>query len=240
MEGKGRQGLIKERGVILRRVDSPEGNRSVYVFLSRYGPLWTSAPGAARGKARFGGSTEPMVWGIMHLYRGPNRFYLRDVDVKKDFWSLRNRPERMRRAIEWIRTVTLALLPMHPCDELLPLLYWSLSSLEDESVPPAAAEWRFFWRWLRIWGLAPNLRGCSECAAGDSRKWILSEDGLYCGTCAGSKAGVPLGAKDVEDLQKAVVLSRKAFLEWARQAAIDERKWNLCNDLVKKGILSGT
>jgi DNA repair protein RecO (recombination protein O) len=129
---------------------------------------------------------------------------------------------------------------MHPCDELLPLLYWSLSLLEDESVPPVVAEWRFFWRWLRIWGLAPPLSGCSECAAKDSRNWVLSEDGLYCGTCARSKTGVSLRAKDLEDLQKAVVLSRKAFLEWARRAVIDERTWNLCNDLVKKGILSGT
>ncbi|MFP4481668.1 MAG: DNA repair protein RecO [Thermovirgaceae bacterium] len=240
MEGKSRQGLIRERGVILRRVDSPEGNRSVYVFLSRYGPVWTSAPGAARGKARFGGSTEPMVWGIMHLYRGPNRFYLRDVDVKKDFWSLRNQPERMRRAIGWIHTVSLGLLPMHPCDELLPVLYWSLCSLEDESVPPFAVEWRFFWKWLRIWGLAPDLCRCSGCSARDSKTWVLSDDGLYCRDCASSREGVHLLPKDVEDLQKAVALPRKAFLEWARQAVTDERTWNLCNELVKKGILSGT
>jgi len=137
VEGARRQGLLKERGVVLRRVDTPEGNRRVYLFLAHQGPLWASAPGAARGKVRFGGSTEPMVWGIMHLYRGPNRYYLRDVDVRKDFWSLRARPGAMRRAVEWIRTVSLALLPMHPCDELLPILYWSLCSLEDEAVPGA-------------------------------------------------------------------------------------------------------
>jgi DNA repair protein RecO (recombination protein O) len=240
MEGRGRQGLIKERGVVLRRVDTPEGNRRVYLFLARYGPVWASAPGAARGKARFGGSTEPMVWGIMHLYRGPNRFYLRDVDVRKDFWSLRNQPRKMRRAIEWIRTVSTTLLPMHPGDELLPLLYWSLCSLEEESVPGVIVEWRFLWRWLRLWGLAPDLWCCGKCGVRDSKKWVLSEEGLFCGACASSASGVWLGREDAVMLLKAAVLSRKAFLEWAKHADIDERTWNLCNERVKKGILSGT
>lgn len=239
-EGKGRQGLIRERGVVLRRMDTPEGDRRVYLFLARHGPAWASAPGAARGKARFGGSTEPMVWGIMHLYQGPNRLYLRDVDVRKDFWSLRDRPEAMRRAVDWIRTVSLALIPMHPCDELLPLLYWSLCALEDEGVPGAAAEWRFYWRWLRLWGLAPDLCRCSLCGREDAQEWVLSRNGFFCEGCAAGATGVRIDGKEAMKLLKAAGLSRRAFLEWARGAVIDERAWNLCNGQAKGGILSGT
>ena len=239
MEGARRQGLLKERGVVLRRVDTPEGNRRVYLFLAHQGPLWASAPGAARGKVRFGGSTEPMVWGIMHLYRGPNRFYLRDVDVRKDFWSLRARPGAMRRAIEWIRTVSLALLPMHPCDELLPILYWSLCSLEDEAVPGVVAEWRFFWKWLGAWGLAPDLARCGFCGVQETRSWVLSEEGLFCGSCSSGKGGIRLDKATVADLRRAAFSPRAAFLAWARTAAFDEKTWNLCNERLKRSILSG-
>jgi hypothetical protein len=32
----------------------------------------------------------------------------------------------------------------------------------DERLPVEAVEWRFLWRWLRAWGLAPDLNGLDE------------------------------------------------------------------------------
>ena len=44
-----------------------------------------------------------------------------------------------------------------PDDDLLADLYWSMKLLEDDKVPPEVSDWKFLWRWLEIWGLAPEL-----------------------------------------------------------------------------------
>jgi hypothetical protein len=54
----------------------------------------------------------------------------------------------------------------HPSDALLANLYWSMKLLGR--VPPEVADWRFLWRWLKGWGLAPQL---SECL--DREPWEL-------------------------------------------------------------------
>ncbi|PKL01970.1 MAG: hypothetical protein CVV55_06840, partial [Synergistetes bacterium HGW-Synergistetes-2] len=54
------QGLVRLSGVVLRRDVSAEGNVSLYLFLKETGPVWVSAPGASRGRVRFGGAIEPL------------------------------------------------------------------------------------------------------------------------------------------------------------------------------------
>ena len=156
------QGLLRHSGVVLRRTSSPEGNLSLYLLLRTVGPQWVSAPGASRGRMRFGGSVEPLVWGNFNLYKGTKRLYLKSVDVSEDFWALRRDPERLRILLEWDRLLSLHLVPGHPCDDVLAIFYWS-SILVRQGVHPLLAEWRFLWKWLNAWGLAPSLEQCVTC-----------------------------------------------------------------------------
>ncbi|NLB82771.1 MAG: DNA repair protein RecO [Synergistaceae bacterium] len=175
------QGTVNLSGVVLRRIAAREGDLSLYLFLRSVGPVWVSAPGAARGRVRFGGASEPLVWGNFNLYKGPRRLYLKSVDVKEDFWLLRKQPIVLRRLLEWDRLLCRYLLPGHPSDEILALFYWS-SLLLASGLPPPVGEWRFLWRWLHCEGLAPSLRECAACGdpLEDSR-W--TEGGLLCSKC---------------------------------------------------------
>jgi DNA repair protein RecO (recombination protein O) len=130
---------------------------------------------------------EPLSWGNFNLYKGTRRFYLKSVDVKEDFWSLRASPEKIRTLLEWDRLLCLHLVPGHPCDELVALFYWS-SILVREGVDPRAAEWRFLRKWLESWGIAPSLSFCLSCGkpVGDA---VWTAEGLNCPECAGRSGG---------------------------------------------------
>ena len=217
------QGTVSLSGVVLRRIAAPEGDLSLYLFLRSAGPVWVSAPGAARGRVRFGGAVEPLVWGNFNLYKGTRRLSLKSVDVKEDFWLLRKQPVVLRRLLEWDRLLCRHLLPGHPSDEVLALFYWT-SLLLREGLPPPVGEWRFLWRWLSCEGLAPSLRECAACGGplGDSR-W--TEGGLLCSECGRVSSGgtLPAGERELLSLAASGPPSEVKARFCGKEA--DERFW---------------
>ncbi|MDO9509428.1 MAG: DNA repair protein RecO [Thermovirgaceae bacterium] len=236
MESRSGQGLLRRRGVVLRRKDSPEGNRSVYVLMEHEGPVWLLAPGAARGKVRFGGSTDPLVWGTFHVYRGPNRCYLRDVDVRKDFWTLRASSQRIRQAVGWSVSLARHTLPGHACDDLLPIFFWSLCLLEEPGIRDDLSNWRFYWRWLRSWGLAPDLNRCQDCRVSLSGAFFSGES-LYCEKCGQrSGTGVSLDAHDLYVLYAVASLKHEDFLRNAGQFRIHPETVRSCTTILENTL----
>ncbi len=178
---EGKQGLHKETGVILNRRISPEGDISLLCMLRGTGLLWLSLPGGARGKVRLGGSTEPMVWGEFSLYRGQSREFLREIEVKRDFWPLRVMPDSLSTALDWCRLCANFLSWGHPTDEVLPVLFWSMDLLE-KGADPKGMDLRFVWRFLKALGIAPSLCVCDRCGKKISRgSW--DETGFICQEC---------------------------------------------------------
>ena len=184
------QGLRRFSGVILKRERSAEGDASLYLFLKGIGTAWVSVPGAARGSVRFGGSIEPLVWGNFNLYKGTRRFYLKSVDVKEDFWELRTSPWRLRTLLEWDMLLCEHIVPGIPCDEILALFYWC-GILLKQGVHPGAGEWRFLWKWLENWGLAPSLEICVDCGSRFGEGAFWTERGLQCRSCGRTGAFLP-------------------------------------------------
>lgn len=177
---------MKRTGVVLRRLVTPEGNASVLLFLRSSGPLWVRLPGASRGSVRFGGAAEPLVWGAYQLQRTRTDVYLREAEVKEDFWELRSMPNACRQALHWCSLLSRNLLRGFPYDSLLPLLYWSTAALVG-GAPPGVVSVRFLWRWLDDWGMAPELERCSLC--GDpAGKVGLTDAGPVCPACGAETA----------------------------------------------------
>jgi len=151
------QGYHSAVGTVLRRKISAEGDMSLDLFLKDFGRLPVFIHGGGRGSVRFGGATEPLVWGNFELYKSgkSSRLLLRSVDVKYDALKLRNSKEVILTAFNWIKMLLLYLEEGRADDKVLSCYFWGLKLLED-GVPVEIADWRFIWRWLHIWGLAPE------------------------------------------------------------------------------------
>jgi len=151
------QGYHSAVGTILRRKISAEGDIVLNLFLKGFGRLSAYIRGGGRGSVRFGGATEPLVWGNFELYKSgkSERLILRSVDVKYDALKLRNSKDVILTAFNWIKMLIMYLEEGRADDKVLSCFYWGLKLLED-GVPIEIADWRFVWRWLNIWGLAPE------------------------------------------------------------------------------------
>ena len=92
-----RQGLDAASGVVLSRSVAGEGDLLLALFLKGRGLVRVSARGAAGGRVRFGGGTEPLVWGAFRLHRGRGGgAYLSAVDVVEDRKSTRLNSSHLR------------------------------------------------------------------------------------------------------------------------------------------------
>jgi DNA repair protein RecO (recombination protein O) len=143
--------------VVLSRRIAGEGDLLLTLFLKGTGTIFVSARGGGAGKVRFGGGTEPLMWGTFSIYEGrEGRKHLKSADTADDMLKLRASSDALFAAIRWAKLLMRRLPPEHASDELLANFYWSMK-LMDNGFPAAAAEWRFLWRWLKDWGLAPEL-----------------------------------------------------------------------------------
>lgn len=187
----GRQGPFAASGAVLARKRMGEGGLWLVLFLKGHGLLRASAPGAERGRTRFGGGTEPFVWGAFQLHRGKGGgLWLGGVDVADDMLPLRRRPEALLMAARWSKLLIRHVIPEHPADALVADLYWNTKLLCAAHVSAEAAGWRFLWRWLVDWGLAPDMRRCAACGRElEAATW--GRDGLICARHPGASVDGP-------------------------------------------------
>lgn len=218
------QGNYRAAGVVLRRRESggKAGSQDLLLFLQDCGALWVGAPGADGAKNRFGGGTEPMVWACFDLYQSPRRLYLKGVDVREDFLSLRRSRRALLTAVGWCGKLAEHLPAGHEDNGLLSLLWGSMKNLAA-GADAALCDLRFAWRWSNLWGTAPQLENCCRCGRGLSdaggASFVLSRAGLLCSRCDGGCAD----PSDARDLGVAHPILRPGDLALLRAAAMSQR-----------------
>lgn len=139
-------------GVILYRDLSGERNLWLKLFLKEVGIVNVTAKKA-------GGDTEPLLWGKFQLKkkRRSTNYFVEDFEVFDDMLALRQREDSLFTAVKWLKLVMKFLTAGQPDDELLANLYWSMKLLARPQIPAEVSDWKFLWRWLESWGLAPDL-----------------------------------------------------------------------------------
>lgn len=201
-------------------------------MLKDWGICTATAPGAQTGRVRFGGATEPLVWGFFDLYQGPRKLTLRSVEVKEDFFSLREKAASLKVSLSW-SALLLHFLPSGlPCDELL-VLFWNALDGLTKGAAPSLVEWRFLWRWLHVWGSAPDLVHCPSCGKILTQA-LWGKTALFCPTCSPEAEGIlSIEPSLLQDLRRAVMLAREPYLRWAlkREPA---SVWWVLNDKLKR------
>lgn len=222
------QGDHAASGVVLSRREGSLRAQDLTLFLSGRGLLRVGAPGADGAKNRFGGGTEPLVWGTFHLYQSPRRLYLKGVDAKEDFWVVRTSPHTLRTALAWNASL-LSLLPEGLENDSLLSLLWGCMKHLAAGVAPALLDLRFAWRWGSLWGLAPSLDQCTGCGRTlDAERAAFGREGLFCSICAESPdrraSTTPLPPDMLDLLRRAGMLPRDAFAAWAPSCPPDRLK----------------
>lgn len=220
------QGYYKQAGTILLRRDGSREGQSLLIFMRGLGPRWAGAP-AASSRNRFGGGTEPLVWGEFSLYQSPSKLYLQGVEVKEDFLGLRSDAQALLCALRLYKTTARETPADCENDALLRML-WSAMLQLKEKTPPYLTEFRYTWKLLDSFGIAPSLELCSSCGALFRDGAVFTQEGLLCPKCAGSPASV--SQEDIAELRLASVLPHEKFILWGR---LPHKKENFTSNLKK-------
>ena len=146
--------FITVKGVTLAREQSSFNEKNLWVklFIKGEGII-------ALSSKNFMGDSEPLVWAIYNLRRKSRskNYFIDDIDVQDDMFHLRRSKQTLLTAINWINSLMQILPFEHPDDDLLINLYWNMKLLAQPSVPYYIPDWRFVWKWLELWGLAPDI-----------------------------------------------------------------------------------
>ena len=139
-------------GTLLARDVSGYTNFWVKLFLKDVGIIYTTAPRAS-------GETEPFIWGHFYLKKKSKGkgYYIFDTEILDDMFFIRKSKQTILTSFKWTNAILKYLLPEHPDNNLLANLYWSMKLLSAKHIPIEAIDWRFTWKWLEGWGLAPDL-----------------------------------------------------------------------------------
>jgi DNA repair protein RecO (recombination protein O) len=208
------QGYYTQSGTVLQRKESGKTGQSVQLFLKTMGPVWASAP-AATSKTRFGGATEPLIWGTFCIYKSPSRLYLKNAEVKEDFLSVRSDPVKLTAAINFYKLLPGVLLRGHENDNALNSLWSALKQLSN-NCPAELVEFRFLWRLLRSLGLCPSMTRCVNCGAYIDGCAEMCDDGFLCPKCS-VNCSVHVGAEDFHIMQASALLSHDKFVAWSQK-----------------------
>ena len=144
--------FLKASGVVLYRDVSGEKNLWLKLFLKEFGIVNVTA-------RHSNGDTEPFIWGKFGLRKKKNsvNYYIDDIEVADDMLLIRKSRNSILTAVKWTRKIIKFLTSEQADDDLLANLYWSMKLLEEPRVPIEVSNWKFLWRWLESWGLAPDL-----------------------------------------------------------------------------------
>ena len=144
--------FLKASGVILFRDLSGEKNLWLKLFLKEFGVVNVTAK-------KSGSDSEPFLWGKFGIKKKKNslNYLIDEFEIADDMFFLRKRKEALMTALKWSKMISKRLPQDQADDELLANLYWSMKLLENEKIPAEVSDWKFLWRWLESWGLAPEL-----------------------------------------------------------------------------------
>ena len=148
----GEKDFVTASGITFSRKILGEKNLQVTLFLKDIGLI-------TLGSKNLGGDSEPFVWGRFKLqkHKRVRSYYVYDIEVFDDMLKLRQKKECIFTAIKWTRLITKYLTFEQPDNNLLTNLYWSMKLLCVSCVPTEAINWRFIWKWVESWGLAPDM-----------------------------------------------------------------------------------
>jgi DNA repair protein RecO (recombination protein O) len=215
------QGDHRADGVVLRRREQTPKSRECLLFLRNYGAVWVGAPGE---KNRFGGGTEPMIWGNFVLYQSPRRLYLKSVDIAEDFLPVRMSRRMLTMAVKWCAELA-GRLPLGHANDSVLSLFWGCMKNLSQRLSTSLLDARFAWRWGNIWGVAPSMDACPWCGLPFDGSVGLSRtpEGFVCDNCVrNSDEGIgddvykiPVSPEVFEAMRFAALSGREFFTQEA-------------------------
>ena len=158
-------GLVNTDAIVLRTYNLAEADRIVLCLTRDAGLVRAVAKGARRMRSRFGAALEPFTFVRLDFYEKENRelVTISQAEILKSNFELAAHPDSTD-ALAYIAELVSEFAPPHEAnDKLYRMVKACIDALASFADRPDMVV-RYFEVWLlRLAGLFPDLRDCSEC-----------------------------------------------------------------------------
>ena len=177
----------------MREVRYKEADRILTLLSESDGKLTVRARGALRKSSRTAAATQQLTFSELTLFGNRGKWTVNEASVIEGFEGLRADLEALSLGAYISECLEALSVEDQPDEALLQLGLNSLYALSRELYPRRQIKAAFELRLMCLAGYAPDLHACGVCGNEPSEPVFDLQDGrVYCRSCAGGGAAVPL------------------------------------------------
>ncbi len=155
--------VIKIRGIVLKEIENGENSKQIVVLAKGIGKVLLSARGARKPKSKFLAGTQLFCCCDFLVYEGRGFYSITQIDLIESFYDLRTDVEKLAHCIYLLELLERTCLAGMEQDETLELLFRTLRMMEHKDANPRLLARIFELKYLQIFGLMPEMEGCTVC-----------------------------------------------------------------------------
>lgn len=167
-------------GIVIGYSDYRDNDRMLTLFTAEEGRVDCKARNCRKPTAPLLACAQPFVYGEYTVFFSQDRGTLNSCDIKENFYSLREDPDRFLAASACARLCQSVIEPEMPNETLFSLLYYTLSFLAYADIDPKDMLCGFLVHYLDRIGYRPALTFCAKC-----RRDVRADSILYFSPQAG-------------------------------------------------------
>ncbi len=127
--------LITAKGIVIHEMTIKDHDKRIIVFSKEYGKMVVFANGAKKAKSPLLAGTQPFVFAEFQMIEGRSSYTLRSASIIESFYEIRQDMETLAYGLYLLEVIGSVIQEMDPNEELLRLLYISLSALKRARSP---------------------------------------------------------------------------------------------------------
>ncbi|HAY13929.1 MAG TPA: DNA repair protein RecO [Fimbriimonadaceae bacterium] len=151
---------VTSEGIVIRRSDSQESDRSLVILTRDFGKTYLVARGARKSGSRLAGASEPLTQARYTWAKGKVRQFVTQCQPLTSFRRLREDYERLSVGLAIAEIIDQTVPADSPCEDIYDLLVRALEALGESNNPAVVLAWIHVG--LLVWeGEWPDWTACA-------------------------------------------------------------------------------
>ncbi len=179
--------LIKDRGIILKQINTGEADKIVTILTQHNGKLKAVMKGCRKPKSRFVGIAEQFVVSELVLFKGSgDLFRVSQGEIKESYYNLRSDLLKLSYASYFAELAEIVAEEEVQSEKLFFDLVWALHFLNTGKAGLGLTSLTYLLKLMELSGYKPMLLHCANCheEVRDSEVFSVSLGGMLCKGCS--------------------------------------------------------
>ena len=174
--------IIKDRGIVLRRIKDGEANLRLVLLLEERGKVVVFAKGASKSSSKLNAAANPFNYTEFIIFDGGNFLSLNQAAVIHSFNAIRHSYGGFVAASLCLELCDKMLMPAMDARDALTAALTCFNALDKNKDPKTVMAIAIF-KILQAEGFVPIVDVCATCGLELEHDMVFTQDGLVCGGC---------------------------------------------------------